>query len=288
MGEGGGKVPKIVWTLWLQGWDSAPPLVQTCLSTWQRRNPGWEVRALNRETIGEYLTVALPRGELPPAALSDVCRVLLLREHGGVWVDATLYCAAPLDSWLDEHLGEGFFAFARPGPDRMLASWFLAAEPAHPLVVAWADLVAEYWRGRAAPDTYFWFHRLFADLYRSDPELGRLWDAVPAIAADGPHYFAPDYAARLGRPLRPHVHRRLLTADPVYKLSHRLGGLPPAPGSTYEFLRSWAQECSPLAPVPSPSASLAVRMAVDRRLEELRWDYLNARRRLRLRRRQAS
>jgi hypothetical protein len=57
----------------------------------------------------------------------------LLRRHGGVWADATCYCLQPLAEWLPSKLAPaGFFAFDRPAPDRMLASWFLAAQPAWP------------------------------------------------------------------------------------------------------------------------------------------------------------
>jgi mannosyltransferase OCH1-like enzyme len=45
------------------------------------------------------------------AALARLC---LLRTHGGVWVDATVFCRRPLDEWLPEHAASGFFAFANP------------------------------------------------------------------------------------------------------------------------------------------------------------------------------
>lgn len=38
-----------------------------------------------------------------------------MRNYGGVWVDATMFCVLPLDLWLPQALGtSGFFSFAAP------------------------------------------------------------------------------------------------------------------------------------------------------------------------------
>src|SRR3954466_1332296 len=91
MAEG---IPRVVWTLWLQGWETAPPLVQACLRSWQRRNPTWTVRALTRENIDDHLDFAaiypaVDMAEVPIAALSDMIRIALLCQHGGIWTDST-------------------------------------------------------------------------------------------------------------------------------------------------------------------------------------------------------
>jgi hypothetical protein len=274
-------VPKTVWIFWLQGWDSAPPLVRACLSTWEKRNPGWQVVRLDRENVGEHIELDFPFDGYPPNIAANFIRVHLLREHGGVWADGTLYCVAPLDSWLEPVAGpEGFFAFDRPAPDRMLANWFLAAAPRHPMMTTFAAAMREYWRGRTEADRYFWFHQLWAETYRENPAFRQAWDGMPKRSANGPHYFAPDYARRLSRPLRPHLRQQLLAAtDPVYKLSHRLPGFAPGPDSAYEFLREWAQQPAPLAAPPPASAALAARIALGRGGEALRWGCLDTRQR---------
>jgi hypothetical protein len=88
-------------------------------------------RCLDARTVRRYVKVGdvldLRRAAVTAASLSDVIRLLLLHEYGGVWADATLYCNSPLDHWLNPFLGSGFFAFANPGPDRRLAAWFIAS-----------------------------------------------------------------------------------------------------------------------------------------------------------------
>lgn len=179
----------IIWTCWFQGRDQAPFVVRQCIESWERLNPGWEVRCLDRYSLLSYAAglseFDLDDRAVTAASLSDIARIALLHEYGGVWVDATLFCNQPLDSWLPQCMEEGFFAFDRP--DRPLASWFLAAEPGNPIIAAWAAAVGDYWRDRAQADEYFWFHELFRAICAANPAIAESWARVPRISALPPH-----------------------------------------------------------------------------------------------------
>jgi hypothetical protein len=213
---------KIIWTCWFQGWRVAPELVCKCLETWERRNPGWDFRCLDADTISRYIDLSahvnLKEQTITAASLSDILRLLLLNEYGGVWVDATTYCNVPLDDWLPLANQTGFFAFARPGEDRELASWFLAAEPGNRLLAKWAARTIAYWRGRERSPDYFWVHHQFGELCAIDREAFRAWQNTPRISADGPHALQhvglyEDYEA---------AKSRIDWTTPVFKLTYRL------------------------------------------------------------------
>ncbi|MBI3702328.1 MAG: hypothetical protein HY244_00400, partial [Rhizobiales bacterium] len=228
---------KTIWTCWLQGRENAPPLVKKCFNSWERNNPGWEFHCLDATTIERYVPLTqyidLNRQSLTAASLSDVLRILLLREFGGVWVDATLFCNRPLDEWLPGTMQEGFFAFAAPGPGRPLASWFLSAEADNYLVATWHRRTIEYWTSRAKSDDYFWFHHLFRDICDVDRKAAEAWSRVPKISADGPHTLQFG-----GYMLRP-KDEGLGTIDwttPVFKLTHRLAEEDLKPGSLLEYV----------------------------------------------------
>ncbi len=237
--------------LWLQGWGKAPEIVQACRKTWEAHNPDWTIHALNAADLHEYLETPLLaaqrssaritpavslsdrirttlqgwwkriRTAVPPEALSDLIRITLLERYGGVWVDSTTYCLEPLDAWLPEKFGSGFFAFAKPGPDRMLASWFLAAAKGNYLVQQWRRLALEYWSQRTKRHHYYWFHYLFADAYHCDPHFRVLWESTPEVSADKPHYFVP--YEKLSAPLSSSDLLLLDTpSTPVLKLTHTL------------------------------------------------------------------
>lgn len=183
---------KVIWILWLQGWEEAPEVVRLCYQSWRQQNPGWEVRFLDAETLVDYLPTSetldlLVGRQITKASFSDLVRVSLLGEYGGVWVDATLFCHRPLDSWLSKAMPNGVFAFSRPSPDRPIASWFLAAKEGNHLIAKYRDHVLAYWKNRTVADDYFWFHYTFRDLLLSDSTALEIWRTTPKISADNPH-----------------------------------------------------------------------------------------------------
>lgn len=132
------QMTKKIWIFWAQGWDNAPDLVVKCKKSWEQLNPDYEIIAFDGDSIGEYIDVpteiGVDRPDIPVVKISDLIRAGLLAKHGGVWVDATLMCTTPLKDWLPEYYSTGFFAFRNPGRDRLISSWFLAAEPGNKLM----------------------------------------------------------------------------------------------------------------------------------------------------------
>lgn len=213
---------KTIWTCWFQGRQKAPELVQQCLASWETLNPDWDFRCLDAETAGRYVHlgehVDLQNQIVTAASLSDILRLLLLHEYGGVWVDATLYCNQPLDEWLPSVMGCGFFAFSKPAPDRLLASWFIAAAPGNILLSKWTARVINYWRGRKQSEDYFWLHHQFNELCSIDDDSRIAWESIPKISADGPHsiQLAGMYKAA------EEVGQNIDWTTPVFKLTYRL------------------------------------------------------------------
>ena len=155
----------MIWSLWLQGWQDAPPVAVACLRTWRVMNPGWQVHALDQDSLTGYLPPdfisKLRVAEKKPAAVSDRIRIELLHRYGGVWVDATAMCMRPLDEWLPLSMQSGFFAFCKPVPERMVASWFLASEKGSYIVERWRKATWDYWEERLEEHDYFWFQPTF-------------------------------------------------------------------------------------------------------------------------------
>jgi capsular polysaccharide synthesis protein/methyltransferase family protein/polysaccharide pyruvyl transferase len=213
---------KTIWTCWLQGQSHAPELVRKCLDSWQVRNPEWDFRCLDADTIARYVDVNahidLKKQMITAASFSDILRLLLLHEYGGVWVDATAYCNVPLNDWLPLAASTGFFAFARPSESREIASWFLAAQHGNTLIAKWTAAALAYWRGRESTQDYFWVHHQFGELCSIDQDAFRAWQNVPRISADGPHAVQhvgmyEDYDS---------AKAKIDWTVPVFKLTHRL------------------------------------------------------------------
>ena len=212
------RFPKKIWFLWLQGMAAAPVVVKKCYESWVVQNNGWEIIFLDRGNLHIYFD--LPAITLTDQALSDIIRINLLGQYGGVWVDATCFCNKPLDTWIYNYIGQGFFAFERPGPDRMISSWFIASCKNSYITSALQSAVNGYWKANPKlifyersrwpflakylpkhPQQwfeffytkilkihpYFWFHFLFERIYIQDEKMKKCWDATPKISADIPH-----------------------------------------------------------------------------------------------------
>ena len=136
-------VPKIIWMYWDQGRDKAPEMVRICLDSWISRNPGWDVRILDRGSWSAHVdhrSMASPeREDLGIPLWTDILRFNLLAEHGGIWIDASCLCAWSLDRWLPQVSGEGLLMFRDPGEDRIISTWFIAARPGNQLVTGFRD-----------------------------------------------------------------------------------------------------------------------------------------------------
>lgn len=268
------SLPKTIWILWLQGLDEAPYVVRKCYESWRERNPGWQVVFLDKGQLAKFGSLdytADPIARLSNQQLSDLFRLDLLANHGGVWVDATCFCVQPLEEWLLPKMQSGFFAFARPGHDRLLSSWFLAAEQGNHIASKMFTLMKDYWGGgplrrdshdflvriiarflQFTPQTRgWWFSRLlssrlratpyfalhygFEKLVREDCQSAEIWGETPKVSADGPHrLYAVGLLSQTTSSVREEIDRREV---PVYKMTWKFKGDASVPaGSVLAYL----------------------------------------------------
>ncbi len=101
-------------------------------------NPDYEVVVLDQFSISKYVKletiIDVKRKDLNLTKASNLLRLYLLKEYGGVWTDATVFCKISLSKWLQDYFTTGFFVFRNPGRDRLLSTWFIAAEPGNALI----------------------------------------------------------------------------------------------------------------------------------------------------------
>jgi len=213
---------------WDKGFDNAPALVKKCLETWKTKNPTWKVHELDDSNLEQFINISnfisnIKFKKISKAGYSDIIRIILLSKFGGLWVDSTTYCENPLDNWLDEYVkSEGFFAFDKPGPDRLISSWFLYAEKDNYLIKCWLEKVLNYWNNNESSKHYFWFHYLFGDLYKEDLEFKKKWDNVKKISANGPHFIQHKYFQLLNTDLSIDDIKSINNLDvPLHKFTYR-------------------------------------------------------------------
>lgn len=139
------SIPKVIWIYWAQGEEQAPFVVQKCIESWKVNNPSWRIIVLNENTVDEYVKIPKISAKHPIRYKANLLRLMLLKEHGGVWADATTFAHRPLNEWLPLLANSGMFMFSNPSKDRDIENWFIAAERNHPLINEWEYQLRKYY-----------------------------------------------------------------------------------------------------------------------------------------------
>ena len=213
------KVPgRVIWLLWLQGWDKAPELVKSVCTSWEKLNPEWTVIKLDQKNLKNYVNVKKVESM---QAYSDIIRLALLAKHGGVWADATMLCMIPLDRWVYDAVGPaGFWMYHGRDEGRGPASWFMISTIHSDIPKKWSKASDAYWKNRKETDDYFWMDGLFKTLVETDPDFKAEWELVPHLWCEDPGQ-AHMLAGKVGGN-DPDLQQILRTNPPyALKLSHR-------------------------------------------------------------------
>jgi len=210
------ELPKKIYVYWHDGFENIPPIVQLCIQLLEELNPEFDLIKLDKTVlveISEKLNLSME--EIPVQTISDIVRVFILKQYGGIWADATVLPVIPFKNWLPENIKKGFFAFrCHHAPYALISSWFLVSYPAHKVVKYWLMNVCSFWikprtllmdprNGNPTPEyplfevvqnannsntyPYFWLHYLFTAMILADLEIRRVWDEVPTISSTPLH-----------------------------------------------------------------------------------------------------
>lgn len=140
---------KVIWMYWHQGFNQAPPVIKNCVKQWQHLHLDWQIRLLDQHNVYTY---AKPLdinpntlNKMTLAHRSDLIRTQLLIKYGGVWADPTCFPVQKLEDWLPEQMRAGFFFFYKPGRDRIISNWFIAAEKDNAVLKRLYDAMINYW-----------------------------------------------------------------------------------------------------------------------------------------------
>ena len=187
-----------IWTIWLQGEDNAPALVKACFRS-MRRHCKQELVILDENTIFDYIT--LPQeivdkykaGKIARAHFADICRVELLYEHGGIWLDATAFVTRPIDDWI---IKEDFFVFLTGhagSPYSFMQNCFIRSRKGAYLLDAWRAMILDYWVHENHNFDYFMHQLLFKTLVMNDERAKKYYAEMPHVDQDPTHMLWWDY-----------------------------------------------------------------------------------------------
>ena len=151
------RIPKVIYTFWDS--DDLPPIIQKCIDTWKTNNPDYKINILSRNNYQQYtngIDVFAFKHCDSLARAADFIRLAILKENGGIWMDASIICTQSLN-WLDTYNTEfvGYYIpnFTTNDKYPILENWFLACAPNSEFIRDWytefmtineQDTVADY------------------------------------------------------------------------------------------------------------------------------------------------
>ena len=224
-----------IFSIWLQGEQSAPDIVKAC---WRsiRANSSRELVVLDSGSLGDWIelpphvTDKWRRGLIKPAHFTDICRVALLYRYGGYWMDATDFLPAELPEWIDDR---DFFVYMS---GERLRGWyayiqncFIRARRGNYLLALWLNAMLVYWSHEDSAIDYFVHQLLFRKAVESDPRAAGLFAAMPKLVQDPTHEL---WFGNASKPFDPELFRSLTAAAAFQKTEYRSSdAVSPRPGS---------------------------------------------------------
>lgn len=171
---------KLIWICWFQGIESAPDIVKICYNSLIKQE-NVKIKLITDDNFELYtnfpksILEKRKKGLIPPAHFSDLLRVELLSNHGGIWLDSTvLVTGSSLPDYLIE---SNFFCYQvlKPGLNGhsiICSSWAMSSiKNSLPLSLV-KDVLYDYWDKKNKLNDYFLFHIILSAVLLELEELG--------------------------------------------------------------------------------------------------------------------
>ena len=177
-----------IWVCWWTGEETAPALVKRCIESIRKNANGHPVHLITKDNYGDYLDIPdyiltkVEDGTMCVANFSDYLRFSLLAQYGGWWMDATMYCTRPLPE--DIFKMSIFTCKGRTGPgdfysDYRWTGFCFGTHRGHVAVRFLQAAFDAYWKQNAVSIDYLLVDYLICLVYRKNPTVHRLMEALP-------------------------------------------------------------------------------------------------------------
>ncbi len=177
------KAPvKKVWVCWFQGVENAPLIVQKAIDSIYEKFADWEIHLLTNENLREFTSIPefilekWEKGQITHAHFSDILRVNLLYEHGGIWIDATTYFTDVFPEYLIDSNLFYYNHLERKDYALVMDSWLIYAKPNNPILGEVQKLLYLYWKKNKHLCEYFLVHLFFKMVLEKYPTE---WESIP-------------------------------------------------------------------------------------------------------------
>jgi hypothetical protein len=179
-----GSIPSLIWVCWWDGVQAMPPLVRACYNSLLKHKNGYKANLITKDnfknfvSVSEHILEKLESGMITVTHFSDILRMSLLAEYGGLWLDATILVTGTIQ------LGSvPFFTVKRDFggkdvPRRRWTGFCIGGQKNNFLFEFAKDFFNEYWIKNNDMIDYFLIDYVIAIAYNSFPLVKQMIDNV--------------------------------------------------------------------------------------------------------------
>lgn len=220
-----------IWIFWYQGWDSVPQIVKDCGVTTEKYldNGKYNVHYITKENytsfvqFPDWIMEKVSSGTINLTKFSNMLRMALLYQFGGIWMDATLFITEPLDEKITEY---PYYSIKNPqgeyaGFNISSGQWstfFLTVKTRQTrFYKELLTLQMEYWRREDYLLDYFLFDLLIALVLRNEPDIAKEFSLIPINNKD-----ATSLEHMLNERYDPTCWEKMKAENSIFKVTYKL------------------------------------------------------------------
>lgn len=214
-----------VWVCWFQGMDKAPQIVKTCFESLKSNLTDREIIVITADNYSEYVDFPdyiiekWKRGYITNTHMTDLLRLELLLNHGGTWIDSTVFCSAKRSEIPDYFFDSDLFLYQtlKPGCDGLAAfisSWFISACTNNKMLWLTRELCYDYWKVNNSLVDYFLFHDFLCMVLEHNKSE---WNNIIPRDNAAPHIIL----LRIFEEYNEEIWKSAISQTPFHKLSYK-------------------------------------------------------------------
>lgn len=178
---------KKIWFFWWQGIESAPKLVQCCYKSIVANSGTYDVVLVTGDNYAQYVSlpdIVLERfqqGYISLTHISDIVRMHLLRDYGGIWMDASSFVSEAVpDTYMEPPLMSKKKANNKFVAEGKWLIGLLATNCKHMILFDYmCEAYEEYFKKHKRLVDYFLTDYLISLAYDNISEISDIIDAIP-------------------------------------------------------------------------------------------------------------
>ena len=181
--------PETIWQFWDNpAGKTTPEIVKSCLESVDKFKGNFEHKILDKSSIENYTDLPdyvldkFKKRQIDYIHFSDLLRLNLLKNHGGIWLDATGYMTDFIPKYI---IDEDFFVFLTGElssfPYAFMQNCFIRSKKGSFLCEGWYLMCVEFWKKQTKTIDYFQHQLMFKTLVEKNSTAKKIFSQMPHL-----------------------------------------------------------------------------------------------------------